>query len=316
MNSKNQIDKLKGNLKKRNYKAFFFFIVFTLFIWLFVQMSKVYNHQLDLQFHIENVPKSLILEQTDQTLSAQIKQSGFKILAIHLFNSSVDVDFNQLDSTANQYEYDLIKHKAEITKTLKLSSEDLTFAQDTLSFDYYVLTTRKLKIKSALKVNFGKGFDSLTSFKFDPSYIEVSGNDSILKALDYVATEEKTFDNVSDTLSGQIDIQKIDSLSVNYLTEKINFTLPVAKFTEGTFEIPIEFENPELNEQLLIFPKTVKVNFKTSLSNYERIDESGFKVIAKYKPDDQFMFLELFKKPKYVKSVSLENYKVDYLIKK
>lgn len=316
MSKFNQIDNLKTNLKKRNYKAFFFFIIFTLFIWSFVQMSKTYEHSIAITFSLEDVPQDIIIENSSKTLSAEIQQTGFKILSINLFNSSISLAFNELDSLQNQYGYDLKKNKVQIAKSLKLSSEDLKLSQDSLRFDHYRLSTKKLKLKPNFKISFGKGYDSIGSFKFEPSFIEVSGNDSILKGLEYISTQEKILRNVSDTISGSIEIQKIDSVSINYLVETVNFTLPVAKFTEGTFEIPIHIENADINGELVIFPKTVNVNFKTSLSNYERIDESGFKVIANYKSSEDFMLLELVEKPRLVKNVSLENYKVDYLIKK
>ena len=316
MKPKKKIDNLKGNLKKRNYKAFLFFICFTLLIWLFVQMSKTYQHDIEVNFHLKNVPESIIVEQNQQKVNAQVEQTGFKILSIHLFNSTIDINFKQLDTTSRAFQYDLKTNKSEIAKSLKISAKDLVLKQDVLVFEHYVLSTKKLKIKSNIKISFNKGYDSLADFKFDPNFVEVSGSDSILKKLDYIFTNDLSFENISDTISGQISIEKIDSLPIKYLTQNINYFLPVAKFTEGVFEIPIEFENQELNDRFIIFPKTVKVNFKTSLSNYERIDESGFKVIAKYKPDDEFMILHLVQQPKYVKNASLENYKVDYLIRK
>ena len=316
MKSKKQFNKLKGNLKKRNYKAFLFFICFTLLIWFFVQMSKTYQHGIKVNFHLNSTPESLVIEDKEQEVNAQVEQTGFKILAIHLFNSTIDIDFNQLDTTSLAFQYDLNKNKSEVAQFLKIPTKDLILDQDVLVFEHYVLSTKKLKIKSNVTISFNKGYDSLTDFKFDPNFVEVSGSDSILSKLDYVFTQDLSFENVSDTISGLISIERIDSLPVNYLTENINYFLPVAKFTEGVFEIPIEFEDPDLSDQLIIFPKTVKVNFKTSLSNYERIDESGFKVIAKYKPDDEFMILHLVQQPKYVKNASLENYKVDYLIRK
>jgi hypothetical protein len=46
-----------------------------------------------------------------------------------------------------------------------------------------------------------------------------------------------------------------------------------------------------------------------------RISESGFKVVAKYIPNEDFMILELVEQPKWVKNVSLDSFKIDYLIK-
>ncbi|MFD0932835.1 hypothetical protein ACFQ0R_09540 [Psychroflexus salinarum] len=316
MSKYKQIDKLKTNFKKRNYKAFFFFIGFTLLIWIFVQMSKVYDHEVKLLFQLEEIPQHIVIENETQSTLVQVKQTGFKILSINLFNSTLKLDFNELDSVQGGYIFHLEKNKSRIARPLNVSTSELEILQDSLYFNFFRLATKKLKIKPNFKVSFSRGYDSIKNFSFEPSYIEISGNDSILKDLEYISTERKNLKEVSDTLFGAVDIQKIDSISINYSVETINYTLPVAKFTEGSFEIPIEVINTKVNEELVIFPKSVNVNFKTSLSNYEKIDESGFRVVAKYVPDEDFMILELVKQPKLVKNVSLENYKVDYLIKR
>ncbi|NEV93113.1 hypothetical protein G3567_02985 [Psychroflexus sp. YR1-1] len=316
MSKYTQIKKIKTNFQKRNYKAFFFFLGFTLLIWIFVQMSKTYEHEVELTFQLKEIPQHMVFENKTKTVSVQVEQTGFKILSITLFNSTLDLNFDQLDSLDNAYTYSLEANTSKIAQSLDLSERALEIKEEKLSFDPYKLSTKKLRIKPNIQVNFNKGYDSIADFIFDPPFVEVSGNDSILKTLEYITTKEKILKEVSDTIQGEIKIQKIDSVSIRYLVETVNFTLPVVKFTGGSFEIPIHLENDSLANELVIFPKTVKVNFTTSLSNYERIDESGFRVIAKYEPDENFMFLDLVKQPKQVKSVSLENYKVDYLIKK
>lgn len=316
MSKYTQIKKIKTNFQKRNYKAFFFFLGFTLLIWIFVQMSKTYEHEVELTFQLKEIPQHMVFENKTKTVSVEVEQTGFKILSLSLFNSTLDLNFDQLDSLDNKYTYSLEANASKIAQSLDLSERALEIKEKKLRFDPYKLSTKKLRIKPNIQVNFNKGYDSITDFIFDPPFVEISGNDSILKTLEYITTKEKILKEVSDTIQGQIQIQKIDSVSIRYQVEAVNFTLPVVKFTEGSFEIPIHLENDSLANKLVIFPKTVKVNFTTSLSNYERIDESGFRVIAKYEPDENFMFLELVEQPKQVKSVSLENYKVDYLIKK
>ncbi|MBZ9778111.1 hypothetical protein LB452_04160 [Psychroflexus sp. CAK8W] len=316
MSKYKQFDNLKTNLKKKNYKAFFFFIGFTLLIWIFVQMSKTYNHEVKLSFQLKEVPQHIVIEDKSQDISVEVNHTGFKILFINLFNSTLSLNFDELDSIGNAYTFNLKQNKSKIEKPLRVSSGELEILQDSLHFTFFKLTTKKLKIKPNFQVSFSKGYDSIKNFSFDPSHIEVSGNVSILKKLEFISTERKNLKDISDTLYGTVNIQKIDSVSINYLVETVKYTLPVAKFTEGNFEIPIDVENNASNEEFVIFPKTATVNFKTSLSNYEKIDESGFKVVAKYEPDEDFMILELVKQPKFVKNVSLENYKVDYLIKR
>lgn len=316
MSNYKQFDNIKSSFRKRNYKAFFFFLVFTLLIWSFVQLSKTYKHTVQIAFELKEIPESIIIDQKTKTLPAEIQQTGFKILSVNLFNSHIDLNFRELDSLSEYYNYSLKKNKSKILKSLKLSNDELEIGQDSLKFDFYKLSSKKLEVKHDFQITFDKGYDSINDFTFQPAYIEVFGNDSVLKTLEFISTEPMNFKNVMDTLSGAVNIKKSDSISNKYSQEKVRYSLPVAKFTEGTFDIPISFENDTLEDKLVIFPKTVKVNFKTSLFNYERIDESGFKVVAKYNPEEDFMLLELVKQPKLVKNVSIENNKVDYLIKK
>lgn len=307
---------IKTSFKKRNYKAFFFFLGFTLLIWSFVQLSKHYEHELQINFQLKEIPENIFINKNSQSLTAQIQQTGFKILTINLFNSSVNLKLNELDSLPDHYVFDLKENKSKISKSLRISNDELEISQDSLKFNFYKLSSKKLKIQHNFQINFEKGYDSIKDFSFEPSYIEVFGNDSVLETLEYITTKKMNFKNISDSLIGEVRIKKADSLSIKYLRETINYSLPVVKFTEGSFEIPIRVDENVLEREFVIFPKTVKVNFKTSLYNYERIDESAFEVIAKYNPDEDFMLLELIKQPKLVKNVSLENNKVDYLIKK
>jgi len=316
MNQKTQLNRLKQNIKKRNYKAFIFILFFTMLIWLFVQMSKSYDDSISLSITLVDVPENIIIENSVHSLDVDIQQTGFKILSMSLFNSSMDINFNQLDSLDNRFVYVTEKHKKEISKSLNLKPSDIQMSIDSLVYKHFRLATKTLKVKPNFNVDFAIGYDSTATFLFEPQFVKVSGNDSILNIIEHIYTKPKDFKRVSDTLKGSIRIQTIDSLSINYFDTEIDYFLPVSKFTEGSFEIPIEVSQTNTNQDIVIFPKTVNVNFKTSLANFERIDESGFKVVAKYIPSEDFMILELVEQPKWVKNVSLDSFKVDYLIKK
>jgi hypothetical protein len=316
MNQKTQFNRLKQNIKKRNYKAFIFILFFTMLIWLFVQMSKSYDDSISLSITLKEVPENIIIENPVHSLEVDIQQTGFKILFMSLFNSSMDIHFNQLDSLNNRFVYVTEKHKKEISKSLNLKPSDIQMSIDSLVYKHFRLATKTLKVKPNFKVDFAIGYDSTATFVFEPQFVKVSGNDSILNTIEHIYTKPKDFKKVSDTLKGSIRIQTIDSVSINYFDTEIDYFLPVSKFTEGSFEIPIEVSQTNTNQDIVIFPKTVNVNFKTSLANFERIDESGFKAIAKYIPSEDFMILELVEQPKWVKNVTLDSFKVDYLIKK
>jgi hypothetical protein len=124
MNQKTQLNRLKQNIKKRNYKAFIFILFFTILIWLFVQMSKSYDDSIALSITLKEVPENIIIENLVHSLEVDIQQTGFKILSMSLFNSSMVIHFNQLDSLNNRFVYVTEKHKKEISKSLNLKPNE------------------------------------------------------------------------------------------------------------------------------------------------------------------------------------------------
>ncbi len=309
------ITSLKSNLKKRNYKAFFFILGFTITIWSFVKLSNTYTSDVELTLHLKDIPSQLIFQKKTETLQVQVSQTGFKILLINWFYSSIDFNLNELDSLSNQYAIDFSSQKSKISKALKVSPTDLEISQDSLKFEFYKLTSKKLRVQPDFQVTFAKGYDSIGTFSFEPNSVEVYGKDLVLDSVDFISTVKKQFKNVSDTLKGKVALKILSGLDNADQTKAVNFSLPVVKFTEGNVEIPITVNHGLENKEFIIFPKTVRANFKTSLANYNKIDPSDFEVVAEYEPDKDFMYLQLGKKPKWVKNVSLENTKINYLIK-
>lgn len=315
MSNRDQLQRITKQIKKKNYKAFIFFLGFTLLIWLFVQMSKSYTHILDLNFTLKDVPTDIIVDQPQKSGEIEVEQTGFKILFLSLFNSTIDLDFKALDSLSSEYVYRLKDNKAELAESLQLNVNEIRFIQDSISYEYYKLATKTLEVQSNFKVEFSKGYDSLGPFTFNPEMVKVSGKSSDLESIEFIKTKSKHFKNVLDTLQGTIKLEMPDSLPLRFFENEVHYLLPVTKFTEGSFEIPIQIQNMSTPQDIIIFPQTVNVSFKTSLSNFERIDASEFGVVAKFDPDEDFMVLELVKQPKHVKNISLDSYKVDYLIK-
>ena len=175
---------------------------------------------------------------------------------------------------------------------------------------------KEIKIIPNLEVEFKVGHDSVQNFKFKPEMVKISGKDSILKTIDSVSTVFKNFTNVSDTLSGEIQLKTDDFKSVNFFRTEVEYLLNVDRFTEGKVKVPIKVVNLPPNAEVTTFPKTVEIIFKTSLSNFEKIDKNDFTVECRYDENLDFMIPKVVKHPKLLKHLNLNINKVDYLIKR
>ena len=136
-------------------------------------MSKSYDDSISLSITLKEVPENIIIENPVHSLDVDIQQTGFKILSMSLFNSSMDINFNQLDSLNNQFIYVTEKHRKQISKSLNLKPRDIQMSMDSLVYKHFRLATKTLKVKPNFKVDFAIGYDSTATFSFEPLQIEV-----------------------------------------------------------------------------------------------------------------------------------------------
>lgn len=315
MNKNQQFKTIKTNLSKRNYKAFVFFLCFTLLIWIFVQLSKNYNQTVEFNFEITNIPKDIIVEENSKAVQFQLNETGFKLLSLNTFTQDFEIDYDELKPEDDKLIYDL-SDKSKIAKAFNIDESELKLTENTLSYKYYKLKTKSIKVIPDFQIEFKVGYDSVQNFKFKPNRVKISGKDSILNTVDSVSTVFKSFSNVSDTLSGEIQLKTDDFKSVNFFTNEVEYLLNVDRFTEGKVQVPIKVVNLPPNAEVTTFPKTVEISFKTSLSNFDKIDKKDFVVECSYNENGDFMIPKVVKHPKLLKHLNLNINKVDYLIKR
>ena len=90
------------------------------------------------------------------------------------------------------------------------------------------------------------------------------------------------------------------------------------KYTEGTFELPINITNIPSKLDLKVYPKKVTVTYKVGLKNYSKITEDSFEIVCDYKSsvDKGLTYLvpKFKKKSNLVSSVRVSPQKIDFLM--
>jgi hypothetical protein len=96
--------------------------------------------------------------------------------------------------------------------------------------------------------------------------------------------------------------------------------VPVDEFTESVFSVPLVLKNVPDSLVLKTFPKTVKVKYITTLSNYDRITSEMFQPYVDYNDIDIEMnskiTIQLDSIPSFIHNVQLTPRSVEFLIEK
>ncbi|HIB36926.1 YbbR-like domain-containing protein [Mesonia sp.] len=317
---KNLLHKLRNTVfKKTNFKAFFFFLFFSVVIWVLVQFSKNYKQAVDIKVEYINVPKDKIVKKREDQFSIRLNDNGFNIAWFSFIKPKIEVSLEDLLETENELIFSIESDKQNLQDQLDININDVTFLKDTLAIPYVQKKVRKLLVKPKINVNYAPGYSSNEKLILKPDSIQISGASAVVDSLDFISTEKLNLENVQNNLKGKVFIDTTNFKEVTFYRNNVTYLQKVEKFTEGRAEVPIEVINAPKDLNLSIFPKRIVVIYVVSLENYKSIVKENFRVICDYKDlkeDQNFFIPKLTEKPKNVTSTRLNINKVQFVIKK
>lgn len=316
------IDKLKKLnqtlFKKTNFKAFFFFLLFSIFIWIMVQFGKNYQQVIDIPVTFINSPKDKIVEKKKANFRIRLDEKGFQLAWFGISRPAIQIDLSTLPSDKEALYMNLDEQRFDLENRLGIDFDKVTFLDNIIKIPYEQKVVKKVAVIPVVDIDYAPGYSSAQKISFKPDSILISGKAKAMNEIKQVKTLPLKLKDVKDTLHGNliIDTNRDD---VTYYKTKIEYSLPVEKFTEGRVSVPIVIENAPKDADITILPKRITVIFKVSLANYESISGSDFKVVCDFKGIDEnqsFLIPKLTIQPSTAVSTRLNMNKVQFVIKK
>jgi len=302
---------------KKN-SIFLLFVLGVTVFWFINKLSKDYQQSIVVEVDYSNLPKKLILqEQPVQKIDVRIKASGFYFFKRAFTNKKITVSLKDVVQK-NNYDYylsniNILKQfKRQFNKTVLI--EEVLLNQ--LDLKLGQKTFKKVPVVSNNSLSFALGYNSIKGVKISPDSIEVSGPEMQVNKVSQIKLLPYKNNNIDASLSSTIDIIKPNIPKLSFNVDKVDLELTVEKMTEKTLMIPVKLTNSSLQE-VVVFPKKVKVSFQLSLSDFNKVNVQDFTLIADFKNrGDQFIGLEMINGPQNIFLLKLENESVEYLILK
>ncbi|MCK7590829.1 CdaR family protein [Subsaxibacter sp. CAU 1640] len=286
-----------------------------------VKLSKSYTEIVTFHVSYTNVPEQhSISTDFDSIVKVKVKAYGFSLLAQNFYRHNLIVDFNkEVKEQGLLYSYDTKKGRSKIENQLGSKIEVLSIQPDSLNFPYEVMTVKTVPVKLDTEISYESGYDLLDSLKLEPDSIKVIGPKKSVEKISRVMATKLKLNDVNKPISAIVNLTLDKELkNVKLSQSKVNVSGSVQKFTEGTFEVPVTFENMPSNIKINYFPKTVTVAYYVSLEDYKKIKALDFKVVCDYSnvknTDKTFMIPQLVQKPKLVKSTRMKQNKIEFII--
>ena len=285
-------------------------------------LSKEYTHTVKVQpnyIHFSNDKE--LQNQPINELEFVLRTSGFNLLQFNIFKNKIDIDLNKLQKKGKRYYYLTNENLPSLQSQLSQDEVLLKVYPDTIFFDFGKLSKKVIKIIPKININYKTGYALVDKLEIEPQTVTINGSKEQIEKIDAIYTKPFELNDVIKDFEYKIplDIPK-EYHKINFSTKEITIKGIVEKFTEARIDVPFKVINVPKEYNIKTFIDSVKITYKVSLENYEKITSKDFKVICDYNEingvQSNLLLPKITKKSDLVSNIKISPNKIEFLIKK
>ena len=294
------------------------FVIISSFFWIVTKFFNVYKFKNDFYINWTNIPKTIIVDDQEKKISILISATGFEIILYKFFIKNIDLSIDKdVIYDKNIATVNINKKLFEIENQLFEKNQIEGVLSKQISFNYSVLSKKKVPVFFDKKIKFRPGYLNKDEFNLIPDSIFVIGPTNIIDTLKSVKTILFEKNDVYKSINEVIELSVLDNLLFNQ--NEIKISSIIKKYSEKDFKIPIKILNLPDSIRLKLFPNYVTLKAIISLDRYNEISNNDFMITSNYKSlNSNFTSLSLLLReyPKDVKNINWYPKTVNYLIRK
>ncbi len=293
----------------------------SILIWLLITLSKEYITTISFPIEYGEISQNkLLLANQTKELEIVVKTNGFKILRTRFNTKSLLINVNTLISKKGTIYYLLLKSKKQSIKRQLPSGVSLQeIIKDTLFVGLGSLVTKKLAIKSNLKISYHIGYDLSEQISLKPDSILVSGPENYISKIKNIELEPIVFEDVKADFLRKVAVKVPEGVkNLRFNIKEVIVSGKIEKFTEGILNVPFKIINVPVGITINTLNKKVQVTYIVGLSSFNKIDENSFQIECDYAMSASnrlgYLIPKVVRKASEIKSYKLIPDEIDFLI--
>lgn len=313
---------------KRRIYIFILCVAISTLFWLFNKLSQETSATLSKPIVFESFPDGLVAaSQSDSIIHYRLKSTGLRLIRA-FWLSPADTLFIQSDALPitrregkDLYFVDENRLNAMLANRYGQWSSAEIVRPDTIFVELVGVVSKRLPVKLDADITFDQRFRPYGDIIIQPDSILITGPETIIDTLRYVATEHWSSGRLRKNTEQILRLKKpLPLKSLHLDSDIINLTIPVAEFTESSIELPINVTSAAESGQanVRLFPNRVTVSYLVALNDYASVSEQMFRVSVpcptSIDPGDGRLTVELDAYPSFVDVLSISPPFIEYII--
>lgn len=315
------IQKVKNVLKRRKVKLFSLFLLLSGLAWFISNLSLRYESKAIFELEFVNPPDSMMmLSASHKEIEVQLDAVGFQFLAFGLGKKKVNINLSEAKRIGSKYVVGPSSLQSQIAQQLSSGVKLVRTNADSIVIKFYGVTSRKVPVKTQLKLQFAQNYVLDGSLVIRPDSIIIKGPINEIDTIRHLRTALTALENVNADFSVSSPLIQSNQLKKTWYSEsEVVLIGKVTRFSEKIISVPISMINLPENTEAQTFPNVVNVLIKASLANLKNVKTSDIKVVGDYttvNTDNKTVLLRIVNQPNTIHSAELSRNYVDFILKR
>ncbi len=311
----------------RKVLIFFFFLMLSVLFWFLTALNKDdYVTSISYPVFFSQFPEDKVLvNDIPDRLELTVNASGFTLLSFQLKSRLTPITFAVNSFSPNRFKNDpnslyilTSNAKDDIARQLSSEIDILDIKPDSLIFIFADRIKKQVPVVPSLDLRFEQQFMQVGPYILEPDSVTISGPEVIVDSILAVETETFRKLSINESFNQELSLLSVNKIDINPV--EIWLKVPVEKFTEASFKIPIEVVNLPDSLILRTFPGKVNITCQVGLSAYESLNEHLFRAVIDYGDVGSMLGsklqVNLVKIPDYIQAVNYSPTSVEYILEK
>jgi hypothetical protein len=315
-----------GKLRKK-FSVFLLCLLISMFMWLFIKLTRDYTLDFRFSINYKNFPKHLVLSEVpDSLLTIGLNAKGFELLSARYLhgkrNLMISCRDERIRHNSDGYFIRIAVSRLlpQISKQLPASRSITYLSPDTITLRFTDASRKKVPVILRLTSSFRKQYQLYDRVRLDPDSVFVTAASSVLDTLRFIESMPVTKTNLDESLRFPLALKlPLSPGQLRLSAESVEVFIPVEKYTEADFSVPIEVKGASSKTLIKTFPDKCTITCMVPLKDFRNINAGMFSAGISFNPDqakNNKLKVELTRSPQKIKILKISPEEVEFIILK
>jgi YbbR domain-containing protein len=228
-------------------------------LWFTFTMRETHTKIFEMRTVVVNMAEDEALQQLPpETVRVQVTGDGWSLMRLNLRTPTIPVNAAQSEIQVS-----------DAIPDLPMNLQVLSVSPPVFNLWKELRLTRTVPVRLEAEIETPITHDLIEPAEIVPDSVEVTGASTIVRALEYWPTAQRSFRDVRDTLEVRVPLSDTLGGLVATNVEAVTVRAISKEFTEGMREIEVQVQGQPSTQTLVsLEPSTIRVKYRVMLSQY------------------------------------------------